>query len=363
MTNRNALTHWACTLALIATACGNRGESAAEAAAPAPTFPVAVPQVRDVVVAREYVADVRAARYAEVRTRIKGIVEKVWVDEGKPVSEGQKLFTINVRARQQQLAEERAASLASEAELKAAQIELQNIQLLADKNIVSASERDLARAKVEMLRAKSEQAKASTTRVAYELDRAIVTAPFAGVINRIPYKAGTNVEENELLTTITDTHEILAYFALAEREYIRYRARADAPATVKFVLADNSELPGEGHIDSIASEIDPHTGTIAFRARFPNDEGILKHGSSGKVVLTTALHNALVVPQKSTFEVQGNIYIYVVDAANVVHARKLKVKERVGDVFVIDEGVTTTERYVVEGAQKLRDGLAVRVRS
>jgi membrane fusion protein (multidrug efflux system) len=306
---------------------------------------------------------VRAARYAEVRTRIKGIVEKVWVDEGKPVREGQKLFTINVRAREQQLAEERAASLASEAELKAAQIELQNIQLLADKDIVSKAELELARAKTDMLRAKVKQAKASTTRVAYELDRAVVTAPFAGVNNRIPRKAGTVVEDNELLTTITDSHEVLAYFALAEREYLRYRTQDDAPTNVKLVLADNSAFPHEGRIDSIASELDPQTGTIAFRARFPNDEGMLKHGSSGKVVLTSTLHHALVVPQKSTFEVQGDIYIYVVDAKNIVHARKLTVKERVGDVFVIDDGVTTNDRYVVEGAQKLRDGLAVRVRS
>lgn len=365
MTNRNAITHVVCAVALLASACGKQAESAAEAAAPATPFPVATAQVKDIVISREYVADVRATQYAEVRTRIRGTVEKVWVDEGHPVSAHEKLFTINVRARQQELAQERAASVATEAELKAAEIELQNTQLLADKKIVSSAELELAKAKVDMLRAKVEQAKASTTRVAYELDRAVVTAPFAGVVNRIPRREGTTVENNELLTTITDAHEVVAYFALAEREYLDYRkhANVDAPVTVKFILADGSEFPHEGRVDSIASELDRRTGTILFRARFPNDEGILRHGSSGKVVLKSTLRNAVVVPQKSTFEIQGDIYIYVVDANNVAHARKLSVKERVDDVYVIDRGITHADRYVVEGVQKLRDGLSVRVRS
>lgn len=363
MTNRDALTHLAWLVAIFTTACHSPPEASAEAAEATATFPIAKPQVKDVVIKHEYVADVRAARYAEVRTRIKGIVEKVWIDEGVPVTAGQKLFTINVRARQQQLSEQRAATSATGAELKAAEIELQNTRLLTDKNIVAKSELELAKAKVAMLRARLDQANASATRVAYELDRAVITAPFEGVVNRIPRRTGTVVEDNDLLTTITDTHEVLAYFAMAEREYLEYRKDARAPATVSFVLADGSALPSAGRIDSIASELDPETGTIAFRARLPNSDGILKHGSSGKVVLTTKLDAALVVPQKATFEVQGDVYLYVVDANNVVHARKIEVKDRVDDLFIIDQGVTNQDRYVSEGAQKLRDGLTVRVRS
>lgn len=356
---------WGVVLAFACAACARRGESAVDTAARTETFPVAAPERRDVVIAHEYVADVRAARHAEIRSRIRGIIESVSVDEGQAVKAGQILFTINARARKQDLAVSRAATGAVEAELQAAQLEFENTKLLTDKNVVSAAELARAKSKVQMLRARLDEARAAAGRTAVELDRAEIRAPFDGRINRIPFKAGSAIDENAQLTTIGDTHEMFAYFSIAEREYLELIKSDSAarPRTVRLKLADGSTFSQEGAIDAIGSEIDAATGTIAYRARFANPDGLLKHGSSAKVVLEKKLHAALVVPQRSTFEVQGDVYLYTVDANNTVHAQKIMVKERLDDVFVIDGGIGANDRFVLEGVQKIKDGVRIGIRT
>lgn len=351
-------------LVCLLAACRDGGERSAEAASARNVFPVAIPDVRDVTITREYVADVRAARHAEVRSRIAGIVETVSVDEGQAVERGQVLFTIHARARKQDLAIARAATAAAEAELQAARLELENTKLLADKNVVSAAELARARSKVDRLRAKVEEAKAATGRTAVELDRAEIRAPFDGVINRLPYKVGSAIDESSLLTTISDASEALAYFAIAEREYLELlKSSAAGPRTVGLLTADGSTFPHTGTIDAVGSEIDAATGTITYRARFPNPDGILKHGSSAKVVLAKTLRSATVVPQKATFEVQGDVYMYTLDEKNTVHARKIIVKERTDGEYIIERGVGANERFVLEGLQKLEDGVRVEPRT
>jgi membrane fusion protein (multidrug efflux system) len=264
----------------------------------------------------------------------------------------------------QDVAVARAAARAQEAELHAAQLDQDNTQLLADKNIVSAAELARAKSKTEMLRAKVQEANALAERANVELERADIKAPFDGVVDRIPRKAGNAVAEDELLTTISDTREVFAYFAISEREYLDLvkAAHGDRPRKVSLVLADGSTFPHEGTVDAIAGEIEPETGTLQYRARFPNPDQELKHGSSGKIVIESELKNAVLVPQKATFEVQGNVYLYAVDPQNVVHVKKLDVKQRLDDEFVIGSGLTANDRFVIEGLQHVKDGMAIEPR-
>lgn len=351
-------------LCLGSSACGE-SEQSAEAADIERSFPVALPDVHDVVVRREYVAKIEAVRHAELHARIHGIIEKVGVDEGAPAHEGQLLFSINARARKQDVAVARAAARAEEAELHAAELDMASTKLLADKNIVSTAELERARSKTEMLRAKVQEAKAMAERASVELDRADIRAPFAGTVDRIPHKAGSTVAEDELLTTISDTREVFAYFAISEREYLDLvkSAQGAQPRKVELVLADGNPFPHPGVVDAVAGELDRETGTLAYRARFPNPEHTLKHGSSGKVVIETELKQAVLVPQKATFDVQGNVYIYAVDAKNVVHLRKLVIKQRFEDEFVVGAGLAAGERYVVEGLQHVKDGMTITPRT
>ncbi len=347
-----------CLVLLLALAAGC-GQSVASAAEDTPaTFPLAQPTTSDVVIERAYVAEIRAARYAEVRTRLKGILEAVSVDEGQRVTAGQPLFTVNARTRKQEVLVARAAIHGVQAELRAAELDVENTRGLRDRNVVSAAELAVAQSKVEMLRAKLEEAKANAERAAAELAHAQITAPFEGMVNRIPRKAGSAVGEDELLTTLTDTREVHAYFRVTEREYLEFLGAGD-PDAIALRLADGRAFPTEGVIDAVASELDRETGSLAYRARFPNPEGILKHGSSGKVIVRRALANALLVPQRATFDVQGDVYAYVVDDKNVARARKLVVKARHGDAFVIERGLASGERFVLEGVQKVKDGMTI----
>ena len=356
------------SLLIHAVACGPGAKpepsgAAAQAEEAGLALPVASPTVADRSIERAYVAEIRAVRHAEIRSRSKGVIEAVAVDEGQAVKAGDTLFSIDARALKKEVLAARAAAATAEAELRGGQLERENMQLLIDKNVVSKAEVAILDAKIQTLKAKVEEARAGAGRAAVELGYATIKAPFDGVVNRIPRKVGSAVAEDELLTTITDTSEVYAYFRVSEREYLEYSAASgERPKEVTLRLADGSTFPAAGVIDAIESEFDKDTGNIAYRAKFPNAAGTLKHGSSGKVVLATELRGALLVPQKSTFEVQGEVFVYALDADNTARARKLVPKARLADAFVVESGLQKDDRFVLEGVQKVKEGSRIHAR-
>lgn len=329
------------------------------------TFTVAEPARTDVAYERAYVAEVHAIQRADVRARVRGRIEAVAVDEGEPVSEGQLLFSLGDQELQQELRRARAAVASAAAELNAARTERTNTQVLLDRNIVSPAEMAQLDAKIQALAARLEEAKALADQAAINLGYAEVRAPFSGVVNRLPMKGGSLVDDGDLLTTITNASEVLAYFRVPEREYLEHAATSGngRAKEVAFVLANGERLPFPGRMDAIETEIDRSTGTLAFRARFPNEGNRLRHGSTGKVLLKTRLDDAITVPQKSTFEVQDHLYVYVVDADGTARARRIVPKLRLEDTFVIESGLAAGERFIVEGVQLVRDGARVKVRA
>ncbi len=346
-----------------ATGCERRAQATNEA----PTlgaYPVGSPKVSDAVVPREYVGEVRAIQYAEIRARMSGILEDVAVDEGQRVEAGQHLFSIGASHLKHDWAAAKAARAATAADLQAARLDENNTQLLFDKGVVSAAPLGKAKARVQALEAKLSEQKAGARRAQVRMGYARIEAPFSGTINRIPNKAGSAVAEEELLTTIADTSQVYAYFRLSEREYLRQKSALEVgERTVRLKLADGSVLPEPGVIDAVANEFDRDTGTLTLRARFDNDKDMVKHGSSAKVVLETKIPDAMLVPQAATFEIQGDLFVYTVDEGNVVHARKLVVEARLDEYFIVESGLTAEDRFVLEGAQKLRDGDEIEISS
>lgn len=344
-------------LALLSCAQQHRAEEPA-------VFPIASPVRSAASFEREYVGEVQAIQRAELRSRIKGRIEAVLVDEGQTVEAGQRLFSIGAKGLQQELRRARAATASAAAELKAAQLERANTKMLFEKSVVSAAEMALLESKVQSLAAKLEEARADEGQAAINLTYAEVRAPFAGVVNRFPRKVGSLVDEGELLTTLTNTSEVFVYFRVSEREYLEYTSAKSGGngKEVSFKLANGDTLPARGVMDAVESEFDRNTGTIAFRARFPNEGQLLKHGSSGKVVVRTEVEDAVTIPQKSTFEVQDHVYVYVVDPDGKARARRITPRLRLKDSFVVESGITPAERFIAEGIQKVKDGDAVAVR-
>lgn len=314
---------------------------------------------------REYVGQVQAVQHVELRARLKGFIESIAVDEGQRVKAGQLILTISARELQQELKKAHAAVESAAAELNAATIERDTTRMLAEKKVVSGPQVQVAEARVLSLTAQLEQARANEGQASINLSYGQVRAPFDGVLNRLPRKVGSLVAEEELLTTITNTAEVVVYFRVSELEYLDWAERRpdERPHTVSLRLANGMPYGPEGVIDAVENEFDPQTGNLAFRARFPNDGGLLKHGATAKVVIRAGLGDALLVPQRATFEVQENVYLYTVDENDTVHATRIVPKQRLGEHFVIESGLSEHDRFVLEGVQQLKDGARIIART
>jgi len=226
-----------------------------------------------------------------------------------------------------------------------------------EKDIVSKAELHVTQAKVEATRADVEEASANKDKAALHIAFAHIKAPFDGVINRLPNKVGSLIQEGDMLTTISDNREVFAYFNLSEIDYLDYiTGENNEIKTVGLKLANNMRYGHEGKIEAIESEFDRATGNIAFRARFPNPEAILKHGANGKVIVKKHLKNALLVPQKSTFEIQDKLYVFVVSPEGVLKQRNIIPEMRFEDFYVVESGLSKDENILFEGAENARDG-------
>jgi membrane fusion protein (multidrug efflux system) len=322
------------------------------------TFQVAHPIVLDTSYTKEYVAEIQSIQNVEIRARVKGFIEKICVDEGKPVKAGQILFTLSSREFREDLLKANAQLKSAVAELKGAEVEIKNSQLLADNNIIGKSELDMLKAKKEAIQARIEEANSNIALAKLNLSFTEIKAPFTGVINRIPNKTGSLVDEGTLLTTISNNKEVYAYFNVSENDYLNYAATKGEPKSkeVTLLLANGTLYNHTGKIETAESEFDKSTGNIAFRARFPNPENLLKHEASGKVLVKTDIKNAMLIPQKSTFEVQENIYVFAVDEKNKVQQRKINPIARLPHLYVIEQTLTANDKIIYEGIQKVKDG-------
>lgn len=344
---------------LLLTSCGSK-ENKAESRE---TFPVTFAIKSDTSTFTDYVTEVHAIQNVEMRARVTGYLEKIHVDEGTYVTENQLLFTINNREYVEELAKAKALYRSAVADMDAAELELKNVQQLSDKKIVSSTELALAKNKLEAQKAKMEEALAHQSYAQIRLSNTEIRAPFNGIINRIPHKIGSLIDEGTLLTTISQNDDVYAYFDVSEKEYLSYARSLKSDSVeskvVSLILADGSEHPYKGKIETIEGIIDEKTGTIAFRARFINPGKIIKHGASGRVRLRKKFKDALLIPQKSTFEIQDKSYVYVVDNSNKVQIRNISIKHRLPHLYIINDGLKEGDKIIYEGIQNVKDEMII----
>src|SRR5690606_26638355 len=298
--------------------------------------------------------EIKAVQNVDIRARIGGYIQSVMVDEGQTVRKGQVLFSMNDQQLQQDLDRATAATKSAAAELRSAEIELEGSQKLLDRDFISLPEFKLAASKVEALGAKLEEARSDRSQASLNLSFAQIRAPFDGVINRIPYRTGSLVEEGSLLTSISDLGEMFAYFNISEVDYLNLSGNNSAE--VSLLLANGTTYPHGGIIETTESEFDPNTGTLAFRARFPNPDKLLKHGGSGRISVSTKIENALLIPQRATFDSQEHLCVFVVGEDQIVRVRNIDPLLRLPQLFVVGSGLSAEERILYEGIQRVREG-------
>jgi membrane fusion protein (multidrug efflux system) len=306
-------------------------------------FSVTSPLRKDTLVIRDYVCQIRAIQHIEVRALERGYLQKILVDEGKFVRRGQLMFQIIPALYQAELQK-------AMAEAKFAEIEYLNTKQLADSNVVSANELALAEAKFD-------KANAELSLAQVHLAFTQTKAPFDGIIDRFRVRLGSLVDEGDLLTTMSDNSKMWVYFNVSEAEYLNFRMneKKDSLMQVNLLMANNVLFDYSGLVQTIEADFNNETGNIAFRATFPNPKGLLRHGETGNVQMTVPLKNALIIPQKATFEILEKKYVFVVDKDKAVHQREIVIASEMPDLYVIRDGLSEHEQIVLEGIRKVKN--------
>lgn len=350
------------SLSIIAS-CKNKEDLESESNQVVNEYPVIEVFTKDITSTLEYVADIHAVQNVEIRARVEGYLEAIMVDEGKTVTKGQALFQINQEEYQAELNRAKANLKSAEAETKSAEVELERVKLLVDKNVIAKTELDLAEAKLEIAKAKIEQAKADEIAASVKLANTNIRSPFNGIIDRIPYKIGSLINEGTLLTTISDIEFVNAYFKVSEVEYLKYFKNKENDSLlnskVQLIMADGTIYPYNGKIETMETEFEIGTGALAVRAKFKNPDKILKHGSTGKVIINEVLKNSIIIPQKSTLEIQDKNYVFLVDNNNMLTMKSFKPSQRYGDFYIVSEGLKAGDKIVYEGIQSLKEGMVI----
>jgi membrane fusion protein (multidrug efflux system) len=360
---------WICPLILLVftiSSCNNAQKSveSTDTESQLRVLPVTKVITRDTSLYREYVADIQAVQNVELRARVQGFLERIYVDEGQRVKKGQILFKINDEEYRAELAKATANLESAIAEAKASELEVDRLKVMVEKRVISETELSVAQAKLKAVNAKIEQARWAKQNAELRLSYTSVRAPFDGIIDRIPFKVGSLIDHGTLLTTVSDISEVFVYFNVSEGEYLDYvkssveesRRRNDL---VTLMLADGTQYPYHGSVETMGGEFQASTGSISFRARFPNPNAILKHGATGKIRLANELEDALLIPQKAVFEIQDKNFVFVVDSANQVRMRFFVPKTRFSRYYIVESGLKSGDKIVFEGIQEIRDGMRI----
>lgn len=307
------------------------------------TFSVTNPIQVDTIIYKEYVAQIHSANHIELRSQEKGYLQKIFVDEGQFVKKGQLMFKLMPAIYEAEVSK-------AKAELNFAEIEYKNTKGLADNNVVSSSELAMAKAKLDKAKAELQLAQA-------HLDFTEIRAPFDGIMDKFHTRLGSLVDEGELLTSLSDNSKMWVYFNVAEAEYLDYIQKVKSKEKQKVLLqmANKELFENSGFVETVEADFNNETGNIAFRAAFQNPKGILRHGETGNIMMPIELKNAIIIPQKSTFDVLDKKYVYVIDNKGVITSNQITIAQEVPHLYVVATGLKPTDKILLEGIGKVKN--------
>jgi membrane fusion protein (multidrug efflux system) len=363
------------SIGMLLASCGNNDEAkkaAAAAAAGPQAYPVFTVTAQSTELNSDYPATVEGIQNVDIRPKVDGFVEKIFVDEGAMVKKGQLLFTINAPQYEQQVRTAKAAISSAEADVNAAQLQVSKTKPLVEKDIISKYDLQAAQLTLQSRKAALAQAKAELVNAQVNLGYTKITSPVDGVVGSIPFKAGSLVSSSsaEPLTTVSNISKVFAYFSLNEKQLLdfskTYKGKTLAeqmkniPA-VSLVLADGTPYAQNGKIESIIGQINTTTGSVRLRATFPNPIALLKSGASASVRIPQAVDNGILIPQKSTMDMQGKKFVYVLGDSSKVISTEIQIMDLAKDKFyVVTKGLKQGDKVVLEGFQSLKDGTKIK---
>jgi membrane fusion protein (multidrug efflux system) len=311
---------------------------------------------QDVELQSVFPAVIKGKEDVDIKPRIDGFIEVVYVDEGAKVKKGQSLFKINSPSSVKALEE-------AQAKYNTAKLDVERMRPLAEKNIISKVQLDSYQNALDIAKATLEQSKATISWVN-------VTSPVDGVVGTIPYRLGSLVNSSSILTTVSNTSTLIAYFSMNEKELYEFllglkgetkEEKIKNIPDVKFRMPNGTMYEESGRIETISGIVDQTSGTVSFRASFPNKKGILLSGTSGNVIISKLMKEALIIPQKSTFSQQDKILVYKVQADSVLQDAIMVKSLPDGINYVVLDGLESGDKIVTDGIATLRNGQKINI--
>ena len=345
------------TVALfIMASCGNKNEQQQMPPSGPPTVPVMAVEKTDALTYQTYAANLEGQQNVEIRPKVNGFIQKIYVDEGQMVKKGQLLFKLETAVLNQE-------ANAGRAVVNAAQVEVDRLKPLVDRKIISEVVLETAKAKLA-------QAKSTFSSTQANIGYGTIVSPVDGMVGSIPYKEGSlaSATSEMPLTTVSDTRNMRAYFSLNEKQLLQFNKNFAGSNTaeklknvgdIELTLVDNSIYNQKGSIETINGSMNAATGSTEFRAKFANPEGLLRNGSSGEVRIPVMRKDIMLIPQAAVFDVQGKQMVLKIGAENKVESTIITIDGSDGDNFIVIDGLAAGDQIVTAGVTKLRPGTQV----
>lgn len=355
---------------LVLSSCGRSGQSNQETTIQ--EYPVVAITKQNASLESVYPATIKGTEDVEIRPRVEGFIENIFVDEGSVVKAGQALFKVNSPSSEQAFTTAQAAVNSAQAQVNTAQVNVERYRPLAEKGIVSEVQLKIYQNAYESAQASLEQAKATLKNAQATIGWTTVKSPVNGIVGQIAYRKGSLVNSSNTLTTVANTDNVFAYFSLNEKKLMDLLANVEGNtqsekiknlSSVSLILADGANYEEPGRIETISGIVNTTTGSANFRAEFPNKLGKIKSGTSAKVVMPKILSDVFVIPQKSTFKQQDKVLVYKFEGDSVRQQIITVLPMPDGQSYAVTEGLSDGEKIVFDGIATLRNGMKIKAGS
>lgn len=358
------------TAALAIYGCNSSSGNSGGYQQPVQSLPVITVSNMPAITYQEFSASLEGSKDIEIRPQVDGYLDKIYVDEGAYVKKGQPLFHINDRPYREQLNNAKAGLTAAKANLANAQINVSKLTPLVENNVVSDVQLKTAQSSYNAAAANVSQAEAMVQAAEINIGYSLIKAPVDGYVGRIPFKTGSLVGLGtaEALTVVSEIKDVYAYFSFSENDFLQFKNQFPGKTIdekikqmppVELVLADNSVYPLKGKVQTVSGQFNNSMGAISFRASFQNADGLLRSGNTGRIRIPRSVSSALVVPQEATFELQDKVFVFVLADSNKVVSTPITVTGKSGNYYLVDKGISSGQKIVYSGLDRLRDGVAI----
>lgn len=339
------------------------------------SLPVIKVDTTTAITIKDYIGNIEGKVNVEIRPQVEGTLEKIFVDEGAFVREGQALFQINPQPYQEVLNNMVATENVEKAKLKNAKLEIDRLKPLIDNEVIAQVQLETAKANYEIARASLAKASAAVASAQINLDYTIIKAPVSGYIGRMPKRIGNLVSkgDKEPLTVLSDVSEVYVYFGMSESDFLYFTKDAkrnsdEAKITssglilpeVSLILADGQEYAEKGKVDMVNGQVNRNTGSISLRASFPNSKDVMRSGNTGTIKLQETKVGVILIPQEVTTSIQDKIFVYLMDSEDKVKLQSIEVDGVSGGNYIVSNGLTIGDRVIKTGFDKLTEGMYVK---